>query len=151
MFFATIFLFILGLVMGGLYSNEEGYPYVLQSLDFVLAYFLVLLTYLSFCFWITLLIPKAGLVIVGLFLYTIMFEPFLGIFLENFPHVYDTIRSSVSLLPVRSLYNLIPVPFPKYFLREFQEYVGIRETVIVLGWLAVNLGLSYFILKKKDW
>jgi hypothetical protein len=148
---ATVFLFILGLLMGGLYSNVEGYPHIFHSLDFILAYFLVLLTYLAFCFWIALLIPRVGLVIVGLFLYTIMFEPIFGLFLENFPHVYDTIRSSVSFLPVRSLYNLIPVPFPKYFLREFQEYVGFRETLIVLGWLMINLGLSYFILKKKDW
>ena len=148
---ATIFLFFLGLLMGGLYSNEEGYPHVFHSLDFLWAYFLVLLTYLSFCFWIALLLPRAGLVIVGLFLYTIMFEPFLAIFLENFPHVYDVIRNAVKFLPVRSLYNLIPVPFPKFFLREFQEFVAFGDTLIVFGWLLINLGLSYFILKKKDW
>lgn len=148
---ATLFLWILGLIMGFFNSDSEGLRHTFESMDFIWAYFLVLITYLTFCFWITLLLPRTGLVIVGLFLYTIIFEPFLSLFLENFPHVTDFIRSLVAFFPVRSLYRLIPVPFPKFLLREFQEYVSLGETIIVLGWLSINLFLSYYILKRKDW
>lgn len=148
---STLLLFVLGLIMGSLNASPEGMRHMFHSMDFIWAYFLVLITYLTFAFWITLLLPRAGLVIVGLFLYTVIFEPFLALFLENFPHVTDFVRSAVAYFPIRSLYHLIPVPFPKFILREFQEYVSLRETLIVFGWLILNLFLSYLILKKKDW
>jgi hypothetical protein len=144
-------LFFLGLSMGLIYSHPEGLRDMWLCLDFLGAYFLVLLTYLTFCFWITLLIPRSGLVIVGLFLYTIMFEPFLALFLENFPHVYDFVRGAVPYFPIRSLYYLIPVPFPRYLLKEIRDFVPLKETLIVIGWLCFNISLSYWILKKKDW
>lgn len=148
---ATLLLFLLGIIMGMINANPEGIRHIFESMDFIWAYFLVMLTYLTFTFWITLLLPRSGLVIVGLFLYTMIFEPFLAVFLENFPDVSDFVKASVAFLPVRSLYHLIPVPFPKFILREFQEYVTLGETIIVLGWLTINLFLSYFILRKKDW
>lgn len=148
---ATLLLFFLSVLMGTIYSDTQGMQNMFDSMDFLWAYFLVLVTYLVFCFWITLLLPRAGLVIVGLFLYTMIFEPFLALFLENFPHTHDFLKAVVPYFPIRSLYQLIPVPFPKFLLREFQEYVGIRETFIVIGWLGINLLLSYTILKKKDW
>jgi hypothetical protein len=150
-FLGTLLLFLLGLFMGTIYSHPDGLRDMWQCFDFLGAYFLVLLTYLTFCFWITLLIPRSGLVIVGLFLYTIMFEPFLALFLENFPHVYDFIRNAVPYFPIRSLYYLIPVPFPKYFLQEIKDFVPLKETFIVVGWLCLNLALSYSILRRKDW
>ncbi|MCB0685388.1 MAG: ABC transporter permease [Saprospiraceae bacterium] len=148
---ATILMFLCALLMGSLYSSSGGMQQVFQSMDFIWAYFLILLTYLCFCFWVTLLLPRTGLVIVGLFLYTIIFEPFFALFLENFPYISDFIRPSTAFFPVRSLYNLIPVPFSKFLLREFQEFVSLKETMIVIGWLGVNLFLCRLILHRKDW
>ncbi|NND32661.1 MAG: hypothetical protein HKN76_08730 [Saprospiraceae bacterium] len=147
----TILLFLAGMMMGLIYSHPEGYRHIFDCLDMLAAFFLVLVTYLTFSFWITLLIPKVGLVIVGLFLYTIMFEPFLALFLENVPQVPAYIKSVVPCFPVRSLYYLIPVPFPKFLLMEYRDFVPTKEIFIVLGWLIINLYLSHLILRRKDW
>ena len=122
-----------------------------QCLDMLAAFFLILITYLTFAFWMTLLLPRLGLVIVGLFLYTIMFEPFLAVILENVPHVPDFVRSIVPFFPIRSLYNLIPVPFPKFLLMEIKDFVPIKAALIALSWLVLNLFLSHMILRRKDW
>lgn len=149
--FGTILLFALGLLMGSIYSHPEAMRFMFDHLYFVWAYFLILVTYLTFCFWVTLLLPRVGLVIVGLFLYTLIFEPFLGVFLENFPHLYDWMRSVAAFLPVRSLYHLIDVPFARYFLMPIQDYLRWDQVSIVVGWLVFNTGFSYYLLRRRDW
>ena len=137
--------------MGLIYSHPEGYRDMFQCLDMLAAFFLILITYLTFAFWMTLLLPRLGLVIVGLFLYTIMFEPFLAVILENVPHVPDFVRSIGPFFPIRSLYNLIPVLFPKFLLMEIKDFVPIKAALIALSWLVLNLFLSHMILRRKDW
>ena len=148
---ATLLILVLALLMGAIYSNIPLKGHFFQSLDFIGAYFLSLITYLTFCFWIALLLPKAGIVIVGIFLYTIIFEPFLALFLENFPRFDPAVKKIPQFFPVRSIYNLIPVPFPKYILRETQNFVGLKETLIAFGWLGINIFLSRIVLNRKDW
>ena len=138
---------------GLLLSHSHGYPHILASTSFLLAYFLEVFTYLNFALLLILLIRRSGLVIVGLMMYTFAFEPFLGVILMfppsefNFPaYTYDLAQ----LMPVRALNNLIHVPYQKYAFREIQDFVSLKEVFIVCCWLVFYVGMSYLILKKRD-
>jgi cytochrome c oxidase subunit IV len=148
---AAFLLFLIGGITGLIYSHVQGPEYMFQSMGFLLAYVLGVFTYLTFALLITLLIPKAGLVIVGLFMYTVVFEPLASIFLTNFPPLQDWVREIPPFLPVNAIYRIIPIPFPRYLLMEIQDYVALKDVLIVFGWLIFNVTMSYFVLKKKDW
>ncbi len=148
--FTSVLLFLIGLGTGAAYSHVWGIKYIFQSSQFLLAYALEVFTFLTFTLMIVLLIRKTGMVIVGLLMYTLMFEPLLAVFLENFPDIPDGIRAFASFLPIKALNNLIHVPFQRYVFMEIQDYVSLKETLIVFGWLIFNVAMSYLILKKKD-
>ena len=147
---ATILLFLVGLVNGLIFSHPHGYDYIFSEMDILGAYGLEIFCYLVFATLITLIIRKPGIVIIGLFLYTLMFEPFITFFIYDFPRLPDWLRPFADFFPVRSLMNLIHPPYTKYAFFEIQDYVSLRELSIVLGWLIVNLSLCWWILKRKD-
>jgi len=145
-----ILLFTIGMVTGLIYSHILGAKYIFSEMQFLFAYGLEVFVYLTFALMIALLVRKTGLVIVGMLMYTVAFEPFLAMFIEHFPYISDDIRWIRHGLPIRALNNLIHVPYLKYAFQETQDYVSFREVAVVLGWLAINVGLSYTILKKRD-
>lgn len=147
---AMLLLFLIGLVTGGIYSHVIGWKYVCSDLQFLLAYGFEVFCYLAFALMIALFVRKAGLVIVGLLMYTLIFDPVAAQFLEHFPYLWDEVRFIRHYLPVTSLNNLIHVPFLKYFFQEIQDYISWKELAIVVGWLITNISLSYWILKKRD-
>ncbi len=147
---ATIFLFLEGLVTGMVYSHVKEARFIFQNLEFLLAYFLEVCTFLSLAFLLSLLIRKSGFVIVLLFMYTLIFEPFIAVNLQFNRHIPDTLDWIVPFLPIKSLNNLIQIPFPKYIFREVQDYVAIADALIVSGWLAVYNLLILWVLRKRD-
>ncbi len=146
----TVFLFFEGLVMGLIYSDVTGIKYILQDTQFLFAYFLEVCTYLSFALLLSLLIRKSGFVIVFLFMYTLMFEPFVTINMEHNPHLTDVMDWIIPYLPIKSLNNLTRLPFGKYIFQEIQDYVAVFDVLIVICWLIVYNGLSFLLLKKRD-
>jgi hypothetical protein len=150
-FAGTMLMILIGLTTATIYSHVQGLSYMVQSTQFLLAYMLGLFTYLTFAMLVVLIIPRAGLVIVGLLMYTLVFEPLFSLFLQHYPHLHEWIRPLHQYLPVMSVYYLIPVPFPRYALMEIQDYVSLKETLIVVAWLIFNVSISYLVLKKKDW
>jgi ABC-2 type transport system permease protein len=148
---ATLFLFLTGLITGLIYSHPDAYNLVLHKTQFVWAYFLDVFTFMTFAMMITLLVRKGGLVIVGLLMYSVLFEPIASIvlynedqFLPNWMHVLP------DFFPIQSLRNLIPFPFSRYIFMEVQEFVSWRALSIVLAWLAFNLSMTYLLIHKRD-
>lgn len=147
---AMLLLFLIGLVTGSIYSHVIGWKYIFADMQFLFAYGFEVFVYLTFALMIALFVRKAGLVIVGLLMYTIIFDPLMAQFLQHFPYIWDEIRFLKDYLPISALNNLIHVPFLKYAFQEIQDYISFKELAIVMGWLALNVSLSYWILKKRD-
>ena len=117
---------------------------------------LEVITYLTFAFLLTLIIRRSGIVIVTLMMYTLAFEPLLTLFLTNFPEFLSNIASmpvilkkAAAFFPIRALNNLIHLPFQRWALQEIQDYVSLKEVLIVLGWLAFNIRVCYWLLRKR--
>jgi hypothetical protein len=77
-----------------------------------------------------------------LFLYTLIIEPLIALRIES-----DMVKG---FLPLKAIGNMIHMPFGKYLLREIQDYVTIRETVIVIAYMALFLFLIHLLLRKRD-
>ncbi|MFK7810141.1 MAG: hypothetical protein AB8F74_20205 [Saprospiraceae bacterium] len=148
---AAILLFVNGLILGFIYSHPDAYDSVFLNVEFILVYFLDVFTFLNFAMMLTLLIRRGGLVIVGLLMYAVIFEPLLSLILytgpDEFPEYFHVIPD---FFPVQSLRNLVPLPFKRYFFMNTLDYVPFRSLAIVFGWLTINLSASYFLLKKRD-
>ena len=147
---ATAFIFIEGLITGLIYSTVK-YPELLFSeLEFLLAYFLELVTFLCFALLLGLLLKRAGFAIVLIFMYTLIFEPMLTVNMEHNTWIKDQVSWLAPFFPIRALNNLIHVPFQRYVFMEIQDYVAWKDILIVLGWLSVYVASIYKLLDKRD-
>ncbi len=148
---STLFLFVAGLINGAIYSHVLGMEVIFDELEFLAAYFYEIIVYCTLAFLLALIIKKAGFVIVLLFLYTIMFEPIAVAILENAPYFKDGIWSQIAqFFPVKSLNNLIKVPFGRYVFMEIEDNISLNSIAISFGWFIVYMSSIVFILNKRD-
>lgn len=148
---STIALLVMGFINGSIYSHVWGAAYFFDELEFLLAYAFDIIVFCTLAFLLSLVIKKAGFVIVLMTLYSLMFEPVLTAILQHAPYTRNTFWSDITaFFPINSLSNLIPIPFPKYIFREVLTDVPIKAVMIASGWFAVYLSLIVFILNKRD-
>ncbi|MFA5417812.1 MAG: hypothetical protein WC341_05080 [Bacteroidales bacterium] len=148
---STLYLFFTGMITGSIYSHVWEARFIFDKLEFLAAYFFDIVVYCSLAFLLSLLIKKAGFVIVLLFLYTLIFEPIAGAVLTNAPIFRDSIWSElVAFFPIQALNNLITVPFGRYVFMEIQDYIPLKTIAIAAGWLIIYLTMIITILTKRD-
>jgi len=147
---STLFLAVIGLITGSIYSHVHELRFILSDLEFLFAFFLQVFTFCTLAFLLSLIIKKSGFVIVALFLYTLMFEPIAAVILGNFHLIKDQTSWIVPFLPIYSLFNLIDIPFPRYFFMEIKDYLELKSLFIVLCWLAIYVVLIYRFLVRRD-
>ncbi len=140
---ALLFL-LLGLFLGFLYSPVTGLSYILENIEFVAAYGLEVFAFLCMALFASFLIQRSGITIILFLLYTSFIEPILTAILQ---HHY---KVDVWYFPVEAINLLIRFPFSKYVLSYTDDQVVMRDVFVSLGWAAIFIALSYWILKRKD-
>lgn len=121
---ATIFLFIEGLTTGLIYSTVKDPGFIFSEMEFLASYFLEVVTFLSFALLVGIVLKRAGFAIIIIFMYTLIFEPFLTRNLERNPHIPESFKFIMPFLPIGSLNNLIRVPFQRYVFIEIQDFIA---------------------------
>jgi ABC-type transport system involved in multi-copper enzyme maturation permease subunit len=139
---SALFIFFTGFIVGLTNTPDVVLHDIIKYSGFIPAYFLQLSAYLIFAFLTGLLIKRTGLAMGLMFLYSLIIEPVAALRINA-----DAIKG---LLPMKSINNLIHMPFGKYLLREIQDYVSFRETMIVLVYSLLFTGAIYLLLKKRD-
>lgn len=139
---SAVFLFFTGLILGFTSTSDPSLHDIIKYSGFIPAYFLLLTAYLIFALLTGLLIKRTGLAMGVMFLYTLIIEPIIVFRIKT-----GWIKG---LFPIKSLNNLIHMPFGKYALREVQDYVSVREVAIVLVYVALFIYCIYLLLKKRD-
>lgn len=141
-FCSTVFLFFTGLIVGLVSTPDIQIQDIIKYSGFIPAYFLLLTAYLIFALLTGLLIKRTGLAMGLMFLYTLIIEPII-VFRINI----DWIKG---LFPIKAMNNLIHMPFGKYALREVQDFVALKDIVIVFFYSALFIYLIYLLLRKRD-
>ncbi len=136
-------IFVIGLVTGLIYSPAEAYDNILTDTEFLPAYLLEIFFFLSYALMISLLIQRAGLTII-LLLLSHMIEAIITANLD------DYLPGLIPYFPMRSVWNLIEWPYPRYAFQEIKDYLEPLPVLIVLGWTVIFNYISYLKLKRAD-
>jgi ABC-type transport system involved in multi-copper enzyme maturation permease subunit len=141
---SVFMVFSIGLITGFIYTPQIDWNYVFTDLEFFLAYFLEVFTFLSFALMLGFLIQRSGLTIILLLLSRIIEAP-IDAYVGNH-YSWDIAQ----FFPLQSLSNLIAMPFAKYAFQEIQDYVSLTTVGIVTVWMLLFNYFSYLKLMKSD-
>lgn len=123
---STLTLFAFGMITGFMYSYDLSFSVIFEDIFFLGVFFLQLFTYLLFVMMLATLIKKPLLTFALMFFITIAEWITFGKSIEhNMLWMQD-------LLPVVSINKLNSLPFLKYLFQEVQDYVKIKELILVL-------------------
>ena len=142
---AVTLIFVFGLISGFVTTDNLLFEDVFSKMSYLAAYFLMLISFLSFVIMLAFLLRKAILVLGLLLLYIFILEPIIA---------FKYSDSFGDFLPIRSMNLLIEIPDTPIFalFNQKPQYDGISALHIFLSILyaTVFLSVSYWYLKKKD-
>ncbi|MCT4630338.1 ABC transporter permease subunit [Winogradskyella sp.] len=154
---ATILIGVASFFIGLYYSSYTEASIIFREVEFLLAYFVKLVGFFSLCLFFGMLLKRSAFALGFLFvLYIFEWLIFWGAYeiLGN----SDSAFKVKNVLPLESMYKLIDQPIQRIVMTKFPEKTDIAydyavhwyEIVIVLGWSALFIFLSYQLLKKRD-
>jgi len=158
--FSTIFVFVVSLVLGLLYSDYTEMPIVFSDLEYLLAYLIKLIGFFSFCLFLGILVKRSAFALGFLILWFAMEN--LGIrFLVWWLAGKEASVSVMKFLPLESMSNLIKEPVTRFkAVQSMAQQVGeeftkdytvhFYELLVVGCWTGIFVYLSYVLLKIRD-
>ena len=136
-------IFLIGLVTGMIYSPSIEIDQILTDLEFFLAYFLEIFFFLSYALMLGILIQRSGLTIIFLLL-SQMIESIIT------ANIDDYVPGLIPYFPMRSIWNLIDFPLPRYAFQEIRDYLTFASVITVIVWTCAFNYFSYLKLKRSD-
>lgn len=157
---STVFVFAVSMILGLIYSDYNELSIIFSDLQFLLAFFIKLVGFFSFCLFLGILVKRSAFALGFLFLWQVI-EGFVRGMIRWKLFDGDTTDSVMAFFPLNSMFNLIKEPFSRLSaVQTVADQIGEEipldyqvhgyEMLIVLGWTAVFIYLSYALLKKRD-
>lgn len=160
---STVFLFIVSMILGLSFSDYTEFSIIFSDMEYLLAYFIKLLGFFSFCLFLGVLVKRSAFALGFLGLWQIIE----GIFAIIFSYV-DYKKGTelgdqvMQFFPLASMSNLIKEPITRLGAiqsvasqiggEEFTKDYGLHwyQVAIVLVWTALFIYWSYVLLKRRD-
>ncbi|MEM8847723.1 MAG: ABC transporter permease [Bacteroidota bacterium] len=157
---STVFVFIVSLILGLIYSDYNEIGIIFSDLQFLLAFFVKLVGFFSFCLFLGIFVKRSAFALGFLILWAILEQIVFGL-LGWKVMSWDAAKRVKDFFPLESMTNLIKEPFTRLSAVQnigqqigenmrFDYQVYWYEFVIVLFWTALFVYLSYALLKKRD-
>ncbi len=161
---STIFVFIVSMILGLIYSDYNEIPIIFSDLEYLFAFFIKLIAFFSFGLLMGILVKRSAFA-VGAILVWFFAESFFKGFLfwkfKDADHTSDRVNEFTQFLPLESIANLIKEPFSRLNAVQsvakqvgedfkFDYDVHWYQIAIVLIWTCIFIYSSYYILKKRD-
>jgi ABC-type transport system involved in multi-copper enzyme maturation permease subunit len=160
-FTSTVFVFVMSLILGYSFSSYTELGIVFSDLEYLLAYFIKLVGFFSFCLFLGILVKRSAFAL-GFLLIWFLVEKISYLTLKFDIFNRDPRVDQVyAFMPLESMSNLIIEPFSRLsIIKNIQSAVGEKgikdydvhftSILIVLLWTAIFIFLSYKIIKKRD-
>lgn len=159
-FISTLFIFIISLILGFIFSSYTEASIVFSDLEYLFAFFIKLFGFFCFGLFAGMLVKRSAFALGFIFVWY-MFEGIIRIVLNVVDSTKDIANSITQFLPLESMSNLIDQPFLRLgAAKEIASMAGEDlsydyavhwyEIAIVLIWTAVFIFLSYRLLLKRD-
>ena len=143
-FLSAFVILILGLILGFSFSPVRDLGSIMANFNFLAGHFYELLLYFLFAMLVALIIRKAGIAIVLLFMYSWFIEPIGAKILSNwYPEIAE-------LFPLESIRSLVSFPFSRYILLYSQDFIAWADLIRATAWGLIFSGFIYYQLVKRD-
>lgn len=157
---STVFVFVVSMILGLVYSDYNELSIIFSDLEFLIAFFVKLVGFFSFCLFLGIFVKRSAFALGFLILWQI-FEGFVrGMIRWKLLDGTETDRV-MAFFPLNAMFNLIDEPFSRLSaVQNVASQIGEKieldyavhwyEILIVLVWTAIFIYLSYALLKKRD-
>ena len=160
-FVSTFFVFVMSLILGYSFSSYTELSIVFSDMDYLLAYFVKLVGFFSFCLFLGVFVKRSAFAIGFLFVWNIIEGIANGILTFKVFPKSNTAEQITQFFPLESMSNLIVEPITRLsVIKNIQTAVGdtnvkdysvhFSSIFIVLVWTTLFIFLSYKIIKKRD-
>ena len=158
---STIFIFVMSLILGFSFSSYTESSIVFSGLSYLLAYFIKLVGFFSFCLFLGILVKRSAFALGFLLVWNIIEGIIKGVLsFKLFPES-TTASSIMQFFPLESMSNLITEPFSRLsVVKNVGKQIGVdtiknynvelSSVLIVLIWTVIFVYFSYNTLKKRD-
>jgi ABC-type transport system involved in multi-copper enzyme maturation permease subunit len=157
---STLFVFVVSMILGLAYSDYNELSIIFSDLEFVLAFFVKLTAFFSFCLFLGVLVKRSAFALGFLILWAIFEQLVFGLLGWKLVS-WENAKRIKSFFPMEAMANLLEEPFSRLSAVQnlgaqigedfkFDYAVHWYEILIVLLWTAVFIYLSYALLKKRD-
>jgi ABC-2 type transport system permease protein len=158
---STLFVFIVSFILGLIYSTYDEFSIIFSDLEFLVAYFVKLLGFFSLGLFFGIWIKRSAFAVAAIIVaFLIEFFSYVAVSV-NYRGEKNVADSIFQFTPFKSMWNLIDEPgsrlsAAKQLANQLGEDISYDyavhwyEIVIVVGWTALFIFLSYLLLKKRD-
>lgn len=156
---STVFVFAVSMILGLIYSDYNEISIIFSDLEYLLAYFIKLVGFFSFCLFLGMLIKRSAFALGFLVLWQAIEGILYG--LIQWQSDGKTASAIASFFPLNAMSNLIKEPLTRLnAARTVASQIGETitkdygvhwyEIAIVLVWTTLFIYWSYALLKKRD-
>ncbi|MCW1954194.1 MAG: ABC transporter permease subunit [Flavobacteriia bacterium] len=157
---STLFVFVISLILGGIYSDYTEIGIVLSDLRFLVAYFIKLIGFFSFCLFVGILVKRSAFAL-GFLIIWQMVEGFTrGMIRWKFFDA-ETTNTVMGFFPLDAIANVLKEPLTRLnAVQSVANQIGekvsldyqttLLEMALVLMWTAIFIWGSYKIVEKRD-
>lgn len=158
---STVFIFVMSLLLGFSFSSYTELNIVFSGLEYLLAYFIKLVGFFSFCLFLGILVKRSAFALGFLLVWNIIEGIIKGILtFKIFPN-NEKAASIMQFFPLESMSNLIVEPFSRLsVVKNLGTQIGLDNVkhynvelvsmIIVLSWTVIFVYSSYKLLKNRD-
>ena len=161
---STIFVFVVSLILGLVYSDYNELSIITTDLEYLLAFFIKLLGFFSFGLFLGILIKRSAFAVAGMLVLLIGEGICKGFLYYNFrgsKNPGEKVDLFMQFLPLEAMTNLIKEPFSRLgavrtiantMVESFTKNYNVQFSaiLIVLFWTFIFIFLSYKLLEKRD-
>ena len=160
-FVSTLFVFVVSLILGLVFSDYNEIGIIFSDTEYLLAYFINLVGFFSFCLFIGILVKRSAFALGFLLIWSIIEGIIYGFLKWEMLRNTNLADNIMQLFPLASMSNLINEPFSRLGAVQsaasqlgevFDKDYSIQfiTVLIVLIWTCLFVYGSYAILKKRD-
>ncbi len=158
---STLFVFIVSFVLGLIFSDYNEIGIIFSDIEYLLAYFIKLLGFFSFCLFLGVLVKRSAFALGFLLIWSISEGIIYALLKWKMFKDTDIAESVLQFFPLASMANLIKEPFSRLGAVQsaasqlgeaFDKDYSVQPLtiIIVLVWTFLFVYWSYLILKRRD-
>jgi ABC-type transport system involved in multi-copper enzyme maturation permease subunit len=160
---STLLVFIISLVLGGIYSDYNELQIIFMDLEYLLAYAIKLFCFFTFCLFLSLLIKRSAFALGFLALWQVIEGIAFGLMKWKLSDLIPQLSAEqvFQFFPLNAMGNLIKEPFSRLSaIQNIADQIGegftkdysisLWSILIVLAWSIIFIRGSYLLLNKRD-